>query len=168
MNIKLNAGLLLLGLLFSNHLVGQKTTPWNKFNALSRPEKAWVLSHPFVAKTTYLLSNYTLEAVRDLKFKNTIGQDEAGGKLDAFKHAFWMALLSQKLNSKKAIKLGMAHEKGNYQDFKKRRLEDNICSDKASCEMDLWNNKVGVEIGSTNKSAKLEELEKFKRKPFNY
>ena len=159
MNTKLCSCLLVAALLLSSNLFGQKKNVYTKFNALSRPEKVWVFLHPFVSRTAYLISNKTIEAVKNLKLKNTIGQDEAGGELDAFKHTFWMALLSQKINSEKARKLGIAHEKGNYQGFKKRKLEDNSCSDKASCEMDLWNNNIGIEIGCTNKTANIAELE---------
>lgn len=158
MKIRAFVSLLYALVLISQSLFAQEKSNWNKFNSLSRPEKIWVLTHPFIAVKSYELSNLTIDVVKQVKLENTIGQDETGGQLDAFRHAFWMALLSQKIKPGKVRLLGKAHEKGNYLGFKKRKLEDGVCADKASCEMDLWNNEIGIEIGITNKSMPINEL----------
>lgn len=160
MNYKSIIFLLFFQALLKLNLYGQVKKMWSKYSSLSRPEKTWVLAHPFVSKKAYLLTNLTTETVDDLKNKNIIGRDESGGKLDAFKHTFWMALLSQKINHKKVNKLGKAHEKGNYLGFKRGKMEDNNCSDQVSSEMDLWNNAIGIRIGSANKNLEIKELEK--------
>src|SRR5436190_656832 len=83
-----------------------------------------------------------------------------GGQVDAFRHAYWMALLSQKIKWKKVYKLGVAHEKGNYRDFKKGIYEENAQPDSMSTVMDLYNNKVGIFVGCENKGLKKPELKK--------
>ncbi|MBA3899322.1 MAG: hypothetical protein H0X62_03785, partial [Bacteroidetes bacterium] len=50
-------------------------------------------------------------------------------------------------------RLGFAHEKGNYLQFKKNKTEDGSRPSKALCAMDLWNNKEGIKIGKANKNA---------------
>jgi hypothetical protein len=92
-----------------------------------------------------LVTKEVLAAVDSIKRTEIIGTDMNGGKLDAFKHAYWMLSLSLNIGDKKALKLGRAHEKGNYLEFKKHRLEDAILPDSVSSEMDLRNNKAGAE-----------------------
>ena len=58
-----------------------------------------------------------------------------------------MARLTQGIGRRAAYSLGKAHEKGNYQTFKNRQLEDGILPDKPSSEMDLYNNQIGISIG---------------------
>ncbi len=127
------------------------------FFTLSSPEKCWVLFHPFKAKMAFEITKITLVKT-DSVAKETILSDLNGGKLDAFKHSFWMAKLSQKIGSKASLKLGKAHEKGNYKTFKKNQLEDGFLPDQKSSEMDLFNNTVGAKIGDKNKALSQKEL----------
>lgn len=123
------------------------------YSALSSPEKWWVISHPFKAKKAFKISLRALEVADSIRQKNTIGKDNNGGKLDAFKHAFWMASLSHHIGSKSAIKLGKAHEKGNYKSFLNGNPEDGILPDKISSDMDLFNNQAGSLIASNYSEA---------------
>tara|TARA_R110002073_G_scaffold57778_4_gene146699 strand:+ start:112056 stop:112466 length:411 start_codon:yes stop_codon:yes gene_type:complete len=110
------------------------------FSKLSPPEKSWVVFHAFKAKKAYSIS---LEAERVKDSMNghaSVGSDPNGGKLDAFKHSYWMARLTQNIGKNAAHSLGEAHEKGNYKTYKKRKLEDGFLPDKQSSEMDLFNN----------------------------
>ena len=139
-------------------LFGQ--TACSYFLKLPCPEKWWVIKHIFIAKKVYLLS---LEAVRETKTllnDTTLDSDEAGGQLDAFRHAYWMALVSQKYGKRKALSLGKAHEKGNYIYFKKNKLEDGLLPDYESSLMDYLNNDVGIEIGTKYKNLSKDELKK--------
>ena len=113
---------------------------------LSRPEKCWVMMHPFVAKKAMLASRQVLIITDSIAKLGIIGNDNNGGKLDAFKHSYWMVYLSFKIGSRKALKLGKAHEKGNYLQWKKKMLEDFILPDSVSSEMDLKNNREGIRI----------------------
>ena len=70
----------------------------------------------------------------------------------------WMALLAQKINPRKAQKLGIAHEKGNYIDFKRKRAEDGILPDKISSAMDLYNNEKGLQLGYNNRYLPMDSL----------
>ena len=91
-----------------------------QFSALSRPEKCWELIHPFIAKHAFHVTKYVIADVDSLKQEGTLGTDLNGGRLDAFKHAYWMASLSLAIGGRKALKLGWAHEKGNYLQYKKQ------------------------------------------------
>lgn len=118
----------------------------SKFSKLSCPEKVWVVAHPFVAKKAFHITQDVQKIVDSIKQLKTIGVDNNGGKLDAFKHAYWMASLSSKIGKRKARKLGIAHEKGNFLQYKKHKLEDSIVPDSVSSEMDKKNNEVGISL----------------------
>ena len=75
--------------------------------------------------------------------------------LDMF---FFMAAFAQKIKIKKLKKLGIAHEKGNYRQFKKHQNEEGERPDSLSNVMDLNNNELGLKIGSENKKISLAEL----------
>jgi hypothetical protein len=122
----------------------------NKFSSLSKPEKCWVILHPFVAKKAFNETKNVLKIVDSIKNTNIIGRDLNGGKLDAFKHSYWMAALAFRIGKRKAILLGKAHEKGNYLQYKKHKLEDAILPDSVSCEMDLFNNQKGIDVLEKN------------------
>ena len=105
------------------------------------------MTHPFIAKKAWQATKVAQKASeRQMKNPELDGL-KSGGQVDAFRHTFWMALLVREMKMKKALKLGEAHEKSNYLDFKKNRKEDGTFPDKASKEMDLFNNKKGAEIG---------------------
>lgn len=122
------------------------------YKKLSKPEKKWVIFHPFKAKKAVFLSNDALKTTDSIKQTGLIGQDNNGGRLDAFKHGFWMARLSQNIGKNAALKLGNAHEKGNYLDFKNGTPEDGQLPDKPSSDMDLYNNEIGVRLGQEHPS----------------
>lgn len=122
---------------------------WELFRKESNPIKVWVLMHPFKVKKAYKIS---LEATRvsdSIAKTDLLDQDSSGGQVDAFRHAYWMATLRQEIGKCATRSLGKVHERDNYKTFKKRQLEDGILPDKASKEMDLFNNNVGLKI--TNK-----------------
>ena len=96
--------------------------------------------------------------VDSISKRGNIGDDNSGGHLDAFKHSYWMAILSQSIGKRAAFSLGKAHEKGNYKTFKKRKLEDGFLPDKPSTEMDLFNNLMGIKIANSNREASKKEL----------
>ncbi len=125
-----------------------------------RPEKWWAVCHPFIVKKAVRLTLETSKAVDSLVKAGTLGNDLSGGQLDAFKHSYWMALLSQQIKSRKARKLGKAHEKANYLSFRKALKQGKKnCHDKPASDMDLWNNEKGIEIGTANKRADRIELQ---------
>ena len=117
------------------------------YKKLSKPEKTWVLFHPLKAKKAFLISKETTLLKDSISNFGNIGKDNNGGQLDAFKHSFWMARLSQNIGKRAALKLGKAHEKGNYQTYIKQQLEDGYLPDKPSTKMDLFNNSIGATLG---------------------
>ena len=145
-----NRILLLMGIFFSCVELFAQKTPSKMFCKLSGPEKAWVIFHPFIAKKTWKITEQARMETKSLLLDPRLDGDEDGGQLDAFRHAFWMASLSQKICWRKALKLGIAHEKGNYKKFKKHLTEDNSIADSMATVMDLFNNAFGIEL-SRNK-----------------
>jgi hypothetical protein len=129
-----------------------------KFRSRSGPEKCWALFHPFAAVKVKKIYNKAMPFYYEVQKKNRLDTFSNGGKLDAFRHAYFMAAFSQKIKVKKARKLGVAHEKGNYKDFKKGIKEDGEIPDSLSTVMDLHNNEVGLKIGKENKNMDLKAL----------
>ncbi len=119
----------------------------SSFRKLSRPEKCWVVFHPLRALKARKVTRIVQLVVDSVKVSGVIGQDNNGGRLDAFKHAYWMGMLAAKIGQKQALKLGKAHEKGNYQQFEKHLLEDTLLPDSVSSVMDLKNNEIGASVG---------------------
>lgn len=117
------------------------------FKNLSCPEKWWVIWHPFVAKKAFNVSLLARQKTDSIKQNTVLSGNGNGGQVDAFRHTFWMAKLTNEIGWRRAKNLGKAHEKGNYKDFKKRRLEDGEVPDKISSDMDFFNNAVGIELG---------------------
>lgn len=141
--------------IFSMSINAQKSTKL-KTGKISFPEKRWAIFHPFIAKKASRITNETLIAVDSVKKTTTLDGDISGGKVDAFKHSYWMASLSQQIKWRKAYKLGKAHEKGNYKLYKKRKKKGlNTSHDRISQDMDLWNNRQGLEIGLNLKGKEL-------------
>lgn len=114
------------------------------FKKLSRAEKCWIVFHPFKANKAYKISKEVSRITDSILKTETLGLHHNGNQLDAFKHAFWMWSLADKIGYKSANSLGKQHEKGNYQFYKKHKLEDGVLPDKISSEMDLINNSVGL------------------------
>lgn len=139
------AFLVLLVVCFAQQLVAcPKDKPWKR---TSRPEKIWAACHPFKAKKVMRCAQRA-RFVTDSLEKAGVLSDKNGGQLDAFRHAYWMALIIENgLPERVARKVGEKHEKGNYLDFKKGKLEDSIRPDSMSCVMDLKNNEMGISIG---------------------
>jgi hypothetical protein len=69
-----------------------------------------------------------------------------------------MALLVREISPKKAEKLGIAYERGNYKLYRKGGLEEGSLPDQASSQMDLRNNAVGIEMGKALKAQSVQEL----------
>ena len=128
-------------------LTSCSSTIKTSYGKLSSAEKTWVVFHGFKAKKAYDISLEAERVTDSIKKKRIIGTDISGGKLDAFKHSYWMARLTQEIGHKRAKRLGTAHEKGNYKAFKKGKEEDGDVPDKISSDMDFFNNEVGIEIG---------------------
>ncbi|MEY4594176.1 MAG: hypothetical protein RIQ47_586 [Bacteroidota bacterium] len=128
------------------------------FFTLSGPEKCWTVFHPFVARKALLMAHEAREQARNTAMLSTLDGDSLGGQVDAFRHAYWMARCAQQFAPNKALRLGKAHERGNYKGFKKNQSEDGERADSALCAMDLFNNSVGVELGYTNRNVTPDSL----------
>jgi hypothetical protein len=125
---------------------------------LSRYEKRWAVFHPFAAVKIKKLHTANLPVYMDVKNKMLLDAYESGGKLDAFRHSFFMAVFAQNVKIGKLRRLGQAHEKGNYLTFLKRRSEYGELPDSLSSVMDLRNNELGFSIGRMNKNLPTDQL----------
>jgi len=145
--------LFFLLLVFIPLMTDAQNRPVGSFLKLSSPEKMWTISHPFIAMKAWKITVRIRFVTDSLQKEGIPDRDPSGGKLDAFRHSFWMARLTEKIGERRALSLGRAHEKGNYRDFKRNRFEEGEFPDKAASDMDLYNNKIGVEIGFVLKDA---------------
>lgn len=137
---------------FSLTLSTTAQSDFKSFLKLSGPIKRWVLFHPFKAKTSLKISKETNKVADSIRKTNLLDKDAAGGQVDAFRHAYWMARLRQEIGERAARSLGKAHEKENYITYKKLKLEDGVVPDEISTDMDLHNNEEGLKLitkGST-------------------
>lgn len=119
---------------------------FKKFFDLSGPKRTWVLFHPFKATKALRISNEANKVSDSIKKLNLLDGDAAGGQVDAFRHAYWMARLHQEIGKSAARSLGKAHEKENYLTYKKLKLEDGVVPDEISSKMDLYNNEQGLKL----------------------
>jgi hypothetical protein len=147
MNYKLKLALLLL--LSSSLVNGQK--PFKE-------DVLWAIGHPFAAIKVKKMYSKTYVICEQPNTKIALDNFNNGGKLDAFRHVFFMAAFAQKIKIKKLKKLGIAHEKGNYRQFKKHQNEEGERPDSLSNVMDIKNNDLGLKIGSENKKISLADL----------
>jgi hypothetical protein len=119
---------------------------------LSRPEKIWSAFHPFKARKVLKCARRSIFVTDSLE-KAGVLTDRNGGQLDAFRHAYWMALMiNNGMKAEVVRKIGQRHEKGNYLDFKKGKLEDSLLADSLMSVMDLRNNDSGIKIGEEFRS----------------
>lgn len=126
---------------------------FRRFFRLSGPEKCWTLTHPFKAGKAYKLTAHVRQLIDSLQQQAYPDSFSHGGKLDAFRHAYWMAILTQGIGHRASRKLGNAHEKGNYKQFRKNIGEDGIVQDSSAVIMDLHNNKTGIQYALENPDA---------------
>ncbi|WP_299618676.1 hypothetical protein [uncultured Tenacibaculum sp.] len=125
---------------------GFSQSNFKKFKQLSSPKKWWVIFHPFKAKKALEISKEASRVSDSIRQTDLLDRDHAGGQVDAFRHAYWMARLRQEIGKPAARTLGKAHEKENYLMYKKRKLEEGIVPDQISSEMDLYNNDIGLTL----------------------
>ncbi len=129
-----------------------------KLSERSRYEKRWAFIHPFAALKVKRVNKKCLPLYEEIKTNNILDPYRNGGKLDAFRHTFFIAAFAQKIKARKLRKLGIAHEKGNHLNFLKGITEDGEFADSLSCEMDLKNNELGLKIGCENRKKDLKDL----------
>ncbi len=122
------------------------------FFKLEKAMRFWVLKHPFAAIKAKTISKSTLHMVDSLKKSMVLDTFLSGGRLDAFRHIFWMCQLTEMIGPKKARSLGKAHEFANYQQFLNRKKEDGDRPDSLSSVMDLLNNEIGIHIAQNDSS----------------
>ncbi len=129
-----------------------------QFMKLNFSMKWWALTHPFIVKKAFKISNLARDEANKIKNDSILDGDYSGGQVDAFRHGYWMAILTTKIGGRRAFKLGKAYEKSNKTDFRKKKLEDNYLPDYVSCKMDLLNNEIGIRMGKHNIHSSKEKM----------
>jgi hypothetical protein len=117
---------------------------WKRFWAQPPALRAWALAHPFVVGRAQALAQESLQVADSVG--NTLDRDFVGGWADAFRHSYWMAITAQAIGPRRAQSLGEAHERGNYQTFRRHGTEDGAIQDRAASRMDLLNNAAGIAL----------------------
>lgn len=120
---------------------------FKKFNQQLRPLKWWAITHPFTVKKALSISEAAEKKALQMIADPDLDGDYAGGQIDAFRHAYWMAKLTHAIGERKALSLGRAHERANYIQFKRKMLEEKYLPCNKSKQMDLKNNQIGANIG---------------------
>jgi hypothetical protein len=145
--------------LFLTTTFAKAQKPTISFSKLTCPEKMWVILHPFIANKTRKLTNDAIKISNEMKMDSSLDGDASGGQVDAFRHGYWMALLSRNICWKKALRLGKTHEKGSFKKYKKGIAdEEGSRPDSVSSEMDLFNNKIGAALGCNYKDTSIDSL----------
>lgn len=135
---------------------GISQTPKVSFN-----EFKWALAHPVAALKVKKITKKCYAEIDQKKVNLQLDNFNSGGKSDAYRHIFFMSAYAQKIKVRKLRRLGKAHEKANYKQFLKSKMENGELADSLGCIMDLQNNELGFKIGASNKKLKLEELSQF-------
>ncbi|MCA0430382.1 MAG: hypothetical protein LCH32_07755 [Bacteroidetes bacterium] len=130
-----------------------------KYKAISFQEFKWAIFHPIAAIKVKQITKKCNKIYFNPNLKLQLDSFESGGKLDAFRHIFYMAAYAQKIKIKKLRKLGIAHEKGNYKQFLKGSLENGELPDSISTVMDLNNNEIAFALQTKFKYLPLIELQ---------
>ena len=128
------------------------------FWKISWPEKKWVITHPFISSKAFRSAKDARQLAQKLLNDSLLDADPDGGQIDAFRHAYWMASLSQKICWKKAVKLGEAHEKGNFRNFKKGRREELYQADSLRSVRDSKKSLAGTANGCRNREISSDSL----------
>lgn len=121
-------------------------------------ELSWALSHPAAAIKAKKIKDECDRFFDQKRFSTMLDSFANGGKLDAFRHVFYMAAMAREVKPSKLRPLGRAHEKSNYNQFKRGTLEFGERPDSLSGVMDLANNELGLRIGSSAKNMDYETL----------
>ena len=148
----------LIILFWSFYEIKAQSSKFESLKRLSYPEKIWILTHPFIVFKAFKITIEVQKIAKEMKLDKDLDGDGNGGQIDAFRHAFWMSSLAQKIRAKAVWRLGVAHEKGNKIYFDKKKLEDGSLPDSIACQMDLKNNQIGIKIGKENKKINQEDL----------
>ena len=149
---------IILMLLMPFVLHGQGKT--SGFFSLGAAEKWWGITHPFRAGRAFTAMQETRQRVDSLFTAGVFEQWIHGGRLDAYRHTYWMAITGSRIGIRAARKLGKAHERANYRDYLKGKTEEGILADATATEMDLHNNEAGLSLAEAYRSGQGSDVHK--------
>lgn len=115
--------------------------------AAANPNLLWALSHPMASVKVNSIYKKQQFIYKKEELKMVLDSFGDCGKLDAFRHVYFMAAFAQKIKVKKLRRLGIAHEEENYREFLKGEADAEFRHDSLSMVMDLYNNELGFQTG---------------------
>ncbi len=113
------------------------------FESLTLKDKVWSLCNINAIKKSLSESKDVLNIIDSLSIFDEKFYDKKieSGKCDAFRHLLWMYKLSSTIGVEKARRIGNMYENYNAYIYK---INPQSGYDKASMDMDLYNNEVGI------------------------
>ena len=145
---------LYLIILLSSSLLLQAQSPKPGFS-----EYKWSFFHPIAAMRVRKITETCNKMANSRTVKLALDSFSNGGKIDAFRHIYYMASYSQVVKGYKIKKLGIEHEKSNYRQFRNLETENDELPDSLSSVMDLRNNELGIKLGLANRNLNPNELQ---------
>lgn len=143
--------LLIIALILSMKLISQKKKIFN-------PVTIWAITHPLSASKIKKIHRECQVIYQNKELKQRLDSFANGGKIDAFRHIFFMVAFHQKVKTSALRKLGIAHENQNYRQYLKGEENGEWRHDSLSMVMDLYNNEVALQVNATSEKIPLEEL----------
>lgn len=109
---------------------------------LNKIEKKLYVAHPFAALRVHAASKKAAQYSYE-----QFGNNGVGDKTDAFRHAVWCAIMARDIGPDLAKKFSDAHENGYTEEELAAEVMDGNTG-YAHKDMDLYNNAIGLSIGS--------------------
>ncbi len=102
---------------------------------------------------------------KSVLFAEDPNREVDGAKANAFLHAYWNAVMSYKINEEQAERFATAHETYSDAMYIDNKILDQIDEETGltvgqNVDMDMYNNKVGRDIGSRVKKLDKDEIHK--------
>src|ERR1041384_6063170 len=94
-----------------------------QINRIGRAEVGWAVIHPVAAIRVLRIHRACNQYYKKSVLRSRLDTVENGGKADAYRHVFFMSAFAQKIRIKKLRKLGEAHERTNYRQFVRGKME---------------------------------------------
>ncbi len=105
---------------------------------------------------TNISTNATRFATRgEILYGSKKGQEDRGSENGAFRHVLWQAAVTSEFGRSVAKQAGNAHETNPFINLNERNFAN---LDDADQVVDLLNNMIGRDIGSTNKEVNMKDL----------
>ena len=138
-----------IAVIFFFNVIG--TTNAQNFKSLNKFEKRWFVFHPRAAFKTKRASSIAINQSIELAKQGKVDNVIYGGTQDVARHVFWMNELYFSVGYRKALKIGLLHERDNKRRFNNAVNKNSIKNDSVLTEMDIRNNQKALSLIKLNK-----------------